>query len=1124
MKKILLLLIFFCTLGMHAQCGMKTMSLQDRITASDLVIEGEVIQQESFEPDGGTMIFTRNTIKVSKLFKAPQNFTPITIDIITKGGVLGLRADKVTTALDLSINNKGIFTLKNYQNGTYQAIAGSQSFISYSQPDYKAYSMLKQWEDIENTLFNEITQITGTPYQRLRDINFNYTPSLLKIGTVTVSNISPINVNAGVGDVLTITGNGFGATQGSNLVVFSNADTGGSISLVPDNSQIEFWSDTEVRVQVPSGAGNGPVAIFIDNNNFDISSQNLAVGYNHVNFTFVLNDGTNDFNVVSEISLTGENGSGGYNFDYATTFAAESDASATLDDIYEKWRCTSGVNFIRGNDLTVSNPANTADPQTTNADNINVVKFDGSDLPGGSNILAFVLTRAAGCIVNGNELVAYVLEMDVVVNDAIPWHYRDGGTSSASLDSNEFDFESVMLHEIGHAQQLGHVIDPTKVMHFSIGNGSSLRNIDAADIDGALYINNKSTNIAPCGAPAMQLASCDFVYSNTEWSPFDPSGTFNINSTITIENGTTSINDVTGTKDITVDNGASLSTNNNEIIALYGNLVNNGAASINRIVTLGSDPQLFSGNMLTLQELDVASSGGLNLNSVTNITNRFNNDNSVVNTNGNLVLKSSASGTAHVDVFEGTINGNVTVERHYPSRRAFRFISPSVTTSSSIYENWQENGAFVAGLGTHITGSATGANGFDSTGSGNPSLFLYDNAGTSGWIAASSTNNSGDILTAGNAYRLFVRGDRDPSLLTTTNSNQTTLRMTGSLATGNVTETALNNIANGFSFAGNPYQAPVNMETVLTRPGSNLAPSYYVWDPNLNTRGAYVTVNTVTDATSNSGSPANKFAQPNQAFFIQTASNGPASLQFTEADKALSQGNLAINSIPASMRLSGILKDGVNQNVLDGFNILFDASYSNAIGVNDALKFSNLDESIAISQNGSNYSIAEREMPQNQESISLEHYNYRGTLYSYSIQLSNANLNTYLFDQYENMYHELVNNNINDIAFSVDHSIAASMAQDRFTIVFSNTTLSSFEEKNKFFSIYPNPSNGNFQLNLENDGKAQIEIFNMLGQLVHETTLTGNRLNNVNTSLSSGYYILTVNQNGNKATEKIIIQ
>lgn len=89
-------------------------------------------------------------------------------------------------------------------------------------------------------------------------------------------------------------------------------------------------------------------------------------------------------------------------------------------------------------------------------------------------------------------------------------------------------------------------------------------------------------------------------------------------------------------------------------------------------------------------------------------------------------------------------------------------------------------------------------------------------------------------------------------------------------------------------------------------------------------------------------------------------------------------------------------------------------------------------------------------MLQNQESISLEQYNYCDILYNYSIQLNNFNLHTYLFNQFENMCHELVKNNINDIAFMVDPNIAASMGLDRFTIVFSNTTLISYEEKINF--------------------------------------------------------------------------
>jgi hypothetical protein len=85
-------------------------------------------------------------------------------------------------------------------------------------------------------------------------------------------------------------------------------------------------------------------------------------------------------------------------------------------------------------------------------------------------------------------------------------------------------------------------------------------------------------------------------------------------------------------------------------------------------------------------------------------------------------------------------------------KRAFRFLTPSVTTDNFISGNWQ--------LGTHITGSTTGANGFDTTVSGSPSMYTYNNqqATGSGWAAIASTD--GTNLNAMQGYRVLIRGDR----------------------------------------------------------------------------------------------------------------------------------------------------------------------------------------------------------------------------------------------------------------------------------------------------------------------------------------------------------------------------
>jgi len=1131
MKNILLISLLISTIVSNAQCGMKAMNLKDRVTVSDLVIEGQVIAQESFESDNGSMILTRNTIEVTKIFKSTQNNLPATIDLITKGGTIGLRYDRVSSSLKLSKHSKGVFTLKTWRNDTYQAVAGQQSFIAYSQPDYKAYSILKQWENIETSLFNEIITATGNSFQQVADIDFKYIPSLNKIGTVIINQLGVVvtpgqpevttllNVDAGVGDQLVIFGSGFGASQGASEVIFQNANTGGGLdfAVVPNPNQVLLWQDDVIVVEVPTDAGNGQIAVFIDNANNDISTQSIVVGYNDINAVF----GTSTGNVAIPISLNGNNGSGGYDFNYTPGLIAIPDASLTMDDLFEKWRCTTGINHVRGADLINGNPANTSIETTSGSDGINVVKFaPGTDFPN-ANILAFVLNRTAGCQdpVTG-VISAFVEEIEIVINQSQNFHFRDGGTTSNTLDPNETDFETVMLHELGHANQLGHVIDPTKVMHFSIASGVTTRVIDIATAIGGSNITARGVATPTCGLPTMQTADCGFIYTNSNgWSPFDPAGTVNDNSTITVQSGTGPLGTLI-TGDITVDSGATMTTQLTDLTLINGDINNEGIAIIANGIFIGESQSINGTGVTVFNEVDITNDV-LNFNAETSVLSRFNNDGATINTNDNLTLVSTATQTAHVDVFEGTINGEVTIERHFSSRRAFRFISPSVNTSTSIFENWQEGGNFLPGLGTHITGSTIGANGFDATGSGNPSLFSYDNIGSNGWTPVLSTNNLSDNLTAGNPYRLLVRGDRDPVRLTSSNSNETTLRTKGTLATGNIPGTILSSIANTFNFAGNPYQAPINMENVLTRAGSNVSPNYFVWDPNLNTRGAYVTINTIDDISSNSGSSANKFAQPNQAFFVQTIANGPASINFTEADKDLSQGNLTVNSI-ASMRISALLKNESSTSVIDGFNMLFDSNYSNSIRLNDAQKLTNLDESISISQNGSLYSITTRELPVDREIIELNHINYRNTSYNYSILVNNSPLNTYLVDKYLNLRHKLLNNTTTDISFTIDPNSPGSIAANRFVIEFSSTTLSNIDIPNDMFLVYPNPSNGDFTIQLTESDKATIEIFNLLGQSVYNIQLEDGHSRSIKTLLTSGNYILKVSQNGQIASQKII--
>ena len=75
----------------------------------------------------------------------------------------------------------------------------------------------------------------------------------------------------------------------------------------------------------------------------------------------------------------------------------------------------------------------------------------------------------------------------------------------------------------------------------------------------------------------------------------------------------------------------------------------------------------------------------------------------------------------------------------------------------------------------------------------------------------------------------------------------------------------------------------------------------------------------------------------------------------------------------------------------------------------------------------------------------------------------------------------------------------------------------------------PNPNDGNMNVafNIIDGGKTELAIFNMQGQkiatIVDENMPKGEYLYSVNLLLPSGIYFVTVNNNGNFATSKILI-
>ncbi len=646
-----------------------------------------------------------------------------------------------------------------------------------------------------------------------------------------------------------------------------------------------------------------------------------------------------------------------------------------------------------------------------------------------------------------------------------------------------------------------------------------------------------------------------YIYNNG-WTPANPSGIATELDDIQVIAGIAQLTADTSINDVTVVTGATLDLGNTSL-SVNGNYVNNGttdAASATMIMN-GATQQNISGNLIEIGNLEINSSDlvqGVVIDSPVIVNTSLSLDNGVLTTGGNITLSSSAAGTAMIDtVLNGTIVGDVTVERFIPARRAFRLVSSTVTTTTSINQNWQEgvnntgtttgdNTNPNPGFGTHITGSTSGANGFDATASGNPSLFVLDNEAQS-WGEISNTNIN--TFTAGTPYRLFVRGDR--SIDVTSNAataTNTVLRTTGEITTGLIsfTGTTLNQNAGSFNFIGNPYQAAVNINDVLGSSSNTDTDKFYVWDPTLGARGMYVTVSLDGTGSTNAATSKNyHFVQPGQAIFVRTTAtvtDGSTAIRFNETDKVMGENIAVFNSNQAyaqDARIIGRLyrsdRYGQDAGLQDSFVILYNEEYQNELNSKDAPKLYNQDENMGILQDGVILSIEKRSLPQEEEEVRFFNALYKVNDYTLDLEVNNiTGVTPYLIDTYLETSTELFSG-LNTVTFTVDQQVEGSVASDRFKIVYGEESLSVVGQNLINLAIYPNPvTDGTFTISSSDlTGEIGIELYNILGQKVY--TSTENVINNrvlvtPDTTLGSGVYLLEITTENAKITKKLIVK
>ncbi len=513
----------------YGQCMTYPVNVQDRIQQSTLIIEGKVVSQYSFWNSSQTFIYTSNVIDVYKVFKG--NVTVNQVEVITEGGIIGNTMITAEPALQLRLNDIGVFfgipaQVPNVSSPIptplqFEGYASNQSFIRYDMEDLVASDPFYTFNDIITDIYQYIPTITGQSYIDVIPFTLPLpgnsgppvNPSPMAFPVISAIT-SPST--AGTFSLVTITGNNFGAGPfgGSRALEFRDANNGGAGFVPTPANHIVSWANATIQAWVPTQAGSGSIRVTNDLGEATISGVTITINYNESN--------VNSGGTYYQPDLVNDNGTGGYNFVYNTTLNGNAPAVAAFERALQTWRCGTFVNFNRLGTTAVSCQA---------LDNTNVVTFDGScALPAG--VLGVSYSYYSSCASGVWYLNENDLKFRTNATGGINWNYGPAPTAGG-----QFDFESVALQELGHSHQLGHTITPVTVMNYAVGPNTDRRTLTPIsetaggnDIMSRSVINNVCS---PSAMIALTVSNCSINAPIADFSGSPLSGCNSLSVTFT---------------------------------------------------------------------------------------------------------------------------------------------------------------------------------------------------------------------------------------------------------------------------------------------------------------------------------------------------------------------------------------------------------------------------------------------------------------------------------------------------------------------------------------------------------------------------------------------------------------
>ncbi|MFT3750920.1 MAG: MopE-related protein [Agriterribacter sp.] len=593
---------------------------------------------------------------------------------------------------------------------------------------------------------------------------------------------------------------------------------------------------------------------------------------------------------------------------------------------------------------------------------------------------------------------------------------------------------------------------------------------------------------------------------------------------------------LTGTLNIPSD--AQLAINGNTLLltTLTGTGTVSGSATSSLAITGNGDfgtLHFSAGDGGSLKAFTLNRNGTVTIGSALSIYDILTVTSGTLNTGNWLTLKSNAENTARLAPVLGTISGNVTVERYIPARRAWRLMNAPVDGEQSVNQAWQEGAILPSnpnpGYGTIIT-AGPADKGFDQNLPKQETSIKTFNNEANNWINVTNTKQA----KVGNIpYFLFIRGDRS---ITTTGTNNTTLRATGPLLTGNQTIPVA---ATGFTAVANPFASPVNFASI-TR--NNVANGFYVWDPKLGSVGAYVNVSyggNKYDTTPKAVSDINELIQSGQSFLVNASGGKEGSIIIKESDKSNTAAQNVFragegkSNTQYGIRINLQANTNGNKILLDEVFASYSTSFSDEIDNMDALKADNVMENLAIIRKGQSLMVDRRNLIQSSDTLRLNLTNTSAASYMLEfspIELSGAESVT-LTDNYLQTNTDISLTATSQVFFQVSGD-SRSSAADRFSVIIVNRKGLPALNRNIDPTViaYPNPATGsNINLKFDNikGGAYTIELLNNAGQVIYRKLIqlaegSSTRSVDINNNIISGIYQVRITGRDMRKVVKIL--